>query len=251
MGLYQKVEPSLLKLKRRLAKEGIHDLANMDYEKYLRTVFWKEIKEWILDRDNNKCTICGTVKSRFCDLEVHHRSYDLEVLEGRNDEMLVSLCPRCHKLIEFYSDGRKRFSLPEKEEQYLELGRIHAEVKNNGLPIKIRKHNIKGSESFELSYVGDSNYTLFYSIESLMHGFVLDVHYRHRVETKIPLPFGRDKLYQKSGANISNKINGKRLFSVKITNDESVVKVSRNCTYPLYEYLSSYISEKPYWYAVP
>jgi len=42
MSLYQTVEPSLLKLKRRLTKEGIRGLSHMDYEKYLRTVFWKE-----------------------------------------------------------------------------------------------------------------------------------------------------------------------------------------------------------------
>jgi len=250
MNLYQKVEPSLLKLRQRLAKEGIYSLANMDYEKYLRTVFWKEVKEWVLERDDNKCVICGVAKSRSCDLEVHHRSYDLEVLEGKNDEMLVSLCPRCHKLIEFYSDGRKRFSLPEKEKQYHELGLIHAEVESNGLSIKISKTSKKGSDSFELSYVGDSNYLLFYSIEFLMYGFVLNVYCRHRSETKIPLPFDRYKLYQKSGVKISNKTTGKELIGVKITNNEAVIKVSRSCVYPVYKYLSSYISEKAYWHVV-
>lgn len=247
MNLYQKVEPSLLKLKRRLAKEGIHDIVHMDYEKYLRTVFWKEIKEWVLERDNYKCVICNTVKSRFCELEVHHRSYDVEVLEGRDDEMLVSLCPQCHKLIEFYPDSRKRSSLHEKEEQYLKLKRLHAEIESNGLPIKLIRYSRKGSELIELSYVGDGNYLLFYSLESLMLDFVLDVRYRHCDEVKIPLPFGLDKFYQKTGAKISNKKNGKELLNITITN-EPVVKVSKNCTYPIYEYLSSYISGQKHWY---
>lgn len=83
-----------------------------------------------------------------------------------------------------------------------------------------------------------------------MFGFVLNVHHRHRDETKIPLPFGRDKFYQKSGAKISNKENGKELLNVKITNGTPIVKVSRNCTYPLHGYLLSYISEQEHWHVV-
>lgn len=250
MSLYQKVEPSLLKLKRRLAKEGIHDLAEMDYQKYLRTVFWKEIKEWVLERDNNKCVICDAKKSKFCELEVHHRSYDIEVLEGRNDEALVSLCPRCHELIEFYPDKLKRSCLNEKEEKYFELRSLHVDVKSKGLPIKIIHHSRNGGESFELLYAGDNSFLIFHSLESLMFGFVLNVRYRHRDETKIPLPFGRDKFYQKSGAKISDKKNGKEILNVKIANGTPIVKVSRNCTYPVYEYLLSYISEQEHWHVI-
>jgi len=250
MNLYQKVEPNLLKLKRRLAKEGINDLSEMDYQKYLRSAFWNGIKEWVLERDNNKCVICDRKNSKLCELEVHHRSYELEVLEGRNHEALVSLCPRCHELVEFYPDKRKRTCLNEKEEKYLELRKIHAEIKNKGLPIKIIQNCRNGSESFELSYAGDNSFLIFYSLESLMFGFVLNVHRLHRDETKIPLPFGRDKFYQKSGAKISNKGNSKELLNVKITNDTPIVKVTKNCTYPLHEYLLSYISEQEHWYAV-
>ncbi len=250
MNLYQNVEPSLLKLKRRLAKEGIYDLSEMDYQKYLRSTFWKEIKEWVLKRDSNKCVICDRKKSKFCDLEVHHRSYELEVLEGRNDDALVSLCPRCHELIEFYTDKRKRTCLDKKEDKYLELRQIHAEIKSKGLPLKIIQNNRNGSESFELLYVGDNSFSMFYSLESLLLGFVLNIRHRHRDETKIPLPFGRDKFYQKSGAKISNKENGKELLNVKIIDGTPIIKASRSCTYPLYEYLLSYISDQEHWHVV-
>lgn len=158
MNLYQEVEPNLLKLKRRLAKEGIYEVAEMDYQKYLRSTFWKGIKEWVLERDNNKCVICETKKSKFCEIEVHHRSYELEVLEGRNDEALVSLCPRCHELIEFYPDKRKRTCLGEKEDKYLKLMQIHTEIKNKGLPLIIIQNSRNGSKSFELLYAGDNSF---------------------------------------------------------------------------------------------
>ena len=250
MDLYQTVEPSLLKLKRRITKEGILDISDMDYEKYLRTVFWKEVKEWILERDNHRCVVCGAEKSRFCDLEVHHRSYELDVLEGRNSEMLISLCPRCHKLIEFYPDGCKRVYLNEKDEKYFELKRLHSEIESNGLALQINRYSRKGGELFEIIYAGDSDYLAFYSVESLMFGFVLNVRQRHHDELKIPLPFGRGKLYQKSGAKISNKVSGKEVINVKITEGNPVIKASKFCRYPLHEYLAAYISEKKYWYVV-
>lgn len=248
MSLYQTVEPSLQKLQRRLAKKGILDLSHMDYEKYLRTVFWKEIKEWVRERDNNRCVICHAAKSRFCELEVHHRSYDLEVLEGRNSDMLISLCPRCHKLIEFYVDGRKRNCLHEKDEKYLELSKIYADLARNGLPLKIDVSSRKGSDSFEIFYIGDRDFLMFYSLESLMFGFVLDFHHKHRSDVKVPLPFGRDKFYQKSGAKISSKVTGKEIISVKIIDGAPAIKASKHCDYPLHDYLLSYISEREHWY---
>lgn len=248
MSLYQAVEPSLRKLQRRLAKEGILDLSQMDYEKYLRTVFWKEIKEWVAERDSYRCIICNSEKSRFCDLEIHHRSYDLEVLEGRNSDMLVSLCPRCHKLIEFYADARKRSCLHEKDEKYLELVQVYADLASNGLPLKIDVSSRKGNELFEISYIGDRNFLTFYSLESLMFGFVLDVHHKHRSDVKVPLPFGRDKFYQKSGAKISSKVNGKEIINVKIIDGAPAIKASKHCDYPLHDHLLSYISERDHWY---
>lgn len=248
MSLYQTIEPSLLKLKQRLTKEGVLDLSHMDYEKYLRTVFWKEIKEWVTVRDNHRCVICNAEESRFCELEVHHRSYDLDVLEGRNSEMLVSLCPRCHKLIEFYSNGRKRVSLTEKDEKYLELVQLHKDIESNGLPLKINISSQNGSELFEIAYIGDCNFLMFYSLESLMFYFVLNVHHKHRQDVKIPMPFRRDKFYQKSGAKVSDKTSGKEIISVKIIDGVPIIKVSKHCTYPVHDYLLSYISEREHWH---
>ncbi|MFJ3460125.1 HNH endonuclease [Achromobacter spanius] len=81
------------------------DVALMDYEsEYLKTNRWKKvIKPRILKRDNRICRSCGSSGNI-----VHHRSYDRDVLEGRNDEMLVTVCAPCHDIIHFEEDGTKR-----------------------------------------------------------------------------------------------------------------------------------------------
>ena len=245
MDLYQTVEHSLLKLKRRLAKEGIPDLTSLEYEKYLRTVFWKEIKEWILKRDSNRCVVCKAGKSAFCELEVHHRSYDLDVLEGKSSEMLVTLCPACHKRVEFYRDGSKRTNMDEKDKQYVQLKILHDEIESNGLPLRIYR---KKGESFDVSYVGKEDYLQFYSIDSLMFGFVFKFYHQHRGQLKIPMPFGRDKFYQKSGARVFDRTTNKEVFSAKIIDATSIIKASRLFSLPILEHFSAYVSENKYWH---
>lgn len=249
VDLYQIVEPSLLKLKRRLAKEGLREISEMEYSKYLRTVLWKKIKEWIQERDGYRCVVCGAEKSRFCELEVHHRSYDLDVLEGKRSEMLVTLCPHCHKLIEFNFDGSKKVCMEEKEKRYFELKKLHAEIESKGLPLLINNQsNKRGWKSYEIVYTGNNDYLQFYSVESLMFGFVLNFYHKYRDKLKIPLPFGRDKFYQKSGAKVSFMETGKEVINTKIVDGKPIIKVSKYCEFPALEHLSSYIEEQKYWH---
>ncbi len=83
------------------------DVVLMDYQgeylEYLESKEWKKIKRRILKRDRNTCARCGgrgTV--------VHHRSYKPEVLEGKADHVLVTICSPCHKVIHFDDSGKKR-----------------------------------------------------------------------------------------------------------------------------------------------
>jgi hypothetical protein len=253
MSLYETIEPSLLKLKQRLAKEGIYTLLHYDYEKYLRTVLWKEIKKWIMERDNYKCVICKSEKSRFSSsgqLEVHHRSYELDVLEGKNSEMLILLCSRCHKLIEFYPSCSKRNCLQEKDKVYLDLVQVFRDVENNGLPLKISVLSRNGSTSYVITYIGNSDFLKFYSLQSLISGFVWKViHFKHKSDIKLPNPFSVDKFFQKTGVKISDEISGKEIINVKIKDENSIIiKMSRHCIYPLHDYILSYILEQKYWY---
>ena len=79
-------------------------LVFQDYNsEYLPSKLWKSIKRRVLKRDGKVCQLCtgpGGV--------VHHRSYDLEVLEGNADYLLITLCEGCHELVHKDEFGRKR-----------------------------------------------------------------------------------------------------------------------------------------------
>jgi hypothetical protein len=67
------------------------------YSNYLKKEIWTDvIRPRILKRDGS-CQICGS-KNR---LQVHHRSYKKEVLQGKDDSQLITLCGRHHVEIEF------------------------------------------------------------------------------------------------------------------------------------------------------
>jgi len=72
------------------------------YAEYLRSEKWKAIKERVLRRDCGFCLACAQIATT-----VHHRSYDDDVMNGRRDGALVSLCQSCHTKIEFRADGTK------------------------------------------------------------------------------------------------------------------------------------------------
>jgi len=85
------------------------------YEHYRRSSLWqKEIKPRILKRDNYQCQRCKgkPIQDEYGDydyfLEVHHRSYAIEVMYGLADQYLVTLCEGCHHQVEFDEQGRKR-----------------------------------------------------------------------------------------------------------------------------------------------
>ena len=61
-----------------------------DYNKYLKSDYWKEVKEKIHKRDDYKCRLCNSDE----DLHVHHRSY--EFLGNENLDDLITLCRSCH-----------------------------------------------------------------------------------------------------------------------------------------------------------
>ena len=62
----------------------------IDYKKYLRSDYWDDIKNQVLERDDNRCRLCNSK----IDLQVHHRTY--ENLENEKLEELITLCKKCH-----------------------------------------------------------------------------------------------------------------------------------------------------------
>jgi len=63
------------------------------YERFLKTKYWKHVKEIILDRDNYKCIRCGNINN----LHVHHTTYKNHYNEHKHLSDLITLCSDCHK----------------------------------------------------------------------------------------------------------------------------------------------------------
>ncbi len=76
------------------------------------------IRNIVLYRDGFKCRAC-TGKAT----TVHHTSYNVDVLYGKDLEPLVSVCEPCHTAIEFDDDGMKIRDLAVKKERYAMLCR--------------------------------------------------------------------------------------------------------------------------------
>jgi len=65
------------------------------YKEYLKSDRWKKLRKIVLNRDNNKCIVCGT---RY-NLQVHHLHYKgiYENMDFKTDQ-LVTLCKKCHDI---------------------------------------------------------------------------------------------------------------------------------------------------------
>lgn len=73
-----------------------------NYRRYIAGEKWQEIRLRVLSRDGFKCQMCLKKAN-----QVHHKSYDKDVLDGNRDDQLVSICRSCHKYIEFDKNGKK------------------------------------------------------------------------------------------------------------------------------------------------
>jgi 5-methylcytosine-specific restriction endonuclease McrA len=98
-GMFREVAEQAAARPRRIT-----DVTLMDYHgQYLVSPLWKRIKKRVLARDKDTCLSCCGRGSL-----VHHRSYERDVLEGKNDAMLATLCEGCHNIIHFNDDGSPR-----------------------------------------------------------------------------------------------------------------------------------------------
>ena len=237
----------LNKLKKRLAKEGASNLNELDYKKYLKSSLWKSIKLWILNRDDNKCTVCGRRNHKISPLEVHHRSYDLEVLEGKRSAALTTLCGRCHELVEFHANGRKRTCLEEKDIELKRIKTLHKEIEKTNLPLLLKIYRKRTKHLIEVEYTGNPEFLDFYSIKDLIMGFLVDTYIKNRELIEIPLPFPSKKLTQKSGAKTRCKITQKELINTKVLGEKALIHVHNDCPLDIPNLLSDYCENTHYW----
>jgi len=242
------VEPHLTKLRLRIEKEGIASLAAMHYGDYLRSTLWKAIKQWILERDNFSCVICGVEKrGRLLEVHVHHRNYELSTLEGRDEKQLVTLCGRCHEKVEFYSNGDKRVSILEKEREFQRLAALHRRIVENGLPLQIRERGARGSASFSVQYVGPQDYLEFYTLDSLMVTLICSLGAASKEKLRMPIPRRGNKGRPSVRPHLVDSATNRAAVKTLCSGDTAEVKVSKSCAYPVRRHFVEVVRQEKYW----
>lgn len=83
-----------------------------DYKEYLNSPQWAKIRNKVLQRDDFKCSICGSYRN----LQVHHLNYNHFKNEENYLEDLMTVCNECHEKIE----NQKKEQDQERYENYLE-----------------------------------------------------------------------------------------------------------------------------------
>jgi 5-methylcytosine-specific restriction endonuclease McrA len=68
------------------------DRPKLQYKRFLKTKYWKEVRKQVLVRDNYQCQLCHGKAE-----QVHHLSYKHHGAELEHLEDMISLCNLCHK----------------------------------------------------------------------------------------------------------------------------------------------------------
>ncbi|MEX0739809.1 MAG: hypothetical protein WD071_10760 [Pseudohongiella sp.] len=248
-SLWSFVESDAQKLGRRLARQGIKSIAAMEYEQYLRSTLWKKIREWVLERDGATCTVCQSkhYNPNKDGMEIHHRDYSIDTLEGRHDAMLVTLCPRCHHKVEHYANGVRRTSIQEKDVELQRLITLHKSIVEDGLILKVLDASTHRGKKLHLFYAGPLEYNVFYTLEDFAAGLIYGYWNDNLNLLRIPIPFSRDKLFQKTGACVINKESNKKELIVKVRNNVVEITQPTNALYDISSYLRSHIDSRRYW----
>lgn len=99
-------------------EESLKTLGFSNYLEYLESDLWKVIRKVVFRRDNYRCVVQGCkCKSK---ISAHHISYSLPVLSGANVGMIVTLCDKHHKRVEF-SKSNKKFMLHQVQRSTLTI----------------------------------------------------------------------------------------------------------------------------------
>ena len=116
-----------------------------DYDNYLRSEKWKNIRNQVLERDKYKCKICGTTEK----LRVHHKNYENIYQEENALCDLVTLCENCHKELHDFLNSevcekteQELYKLRELYYMKLKEDIINTIVENMGISLleKSKKH---------------------------------------------------------------------------------------------------------------
>lgn len=78
--------------------------ANIRYEQYLKTDYWKAVALEVKKRAGFRCQVCNSQ----LDLVAHHRCYDHRGNELQHLDDLTCLCSRCHSVFHGKTDGEEQ-----------------------------------------------------------------------------------------------------------------------------------------------
>jgi hypothetical protein len=207
---------------------------DVPYENYLRTVLWKEIRDWVVESQSGKCAICDGRAA-----EVHHHDYDEATLLGLRSSGLVGLCARCHELIEFDEARTKRVSLDDKRAVFKKLAFDFDCLRQEGFRVTIEKSKLM----INIEYVGNKDFLKFMGCSSMVYNFI--VYQLPWRDIKYPLPLDREKLQQKSGVMMSLRDSGQKIAAIKATPINIQIKLTKICDYPFEESLRAFLELQP------
>jgi hypothetical protein len=67
-------------------------LIRLPYKEFLKTEFWREVRDEVKRRDHYRCALCASQAG----LNVHHRTYEHHGFEDMWLRDLICLCRNCH-----------------------------------------------------------------------------------------------------------------------------------------------------------
>lgn len=84
------------------------------YDEFLKSGYWRRVRNIVLKRDNNCCCKCGAKTN----LHIHHTTYKHHMKEIDNLDDLVTLCKSCHNAVHGRINGKNTIPLGEYETSY-------------------------------------------------------------------------------------------------------------------------------------
>lgn len=75
-------------------------LASMPYRDFLKTKYWRIVRNYVLYRQGEKCQLCSETQN----LNVHHRTYEHRGYEVNHLKDLIVLCRCCHQTFHDYRE---------------------------------------------------------------------------------------------------------------------------------------------------
>lgn len=82
--------------------ESLKLLGFTSYKQYLSSPLWSKVKVEVLKKSQH-CFRCHRIAKT-----LHHASYDVETMAGRDHSRLFSICMGCHKRAEINSNNEKK-----------------------------------------------------------------------------------------------------------------------------------------------